>query len=215
MQNNKAEPPIREDAEHYFYAMLHRMRYIKRWSLMRNSESEDLQQHSLEVAYWAHAFALIRRDILRIKPDVSPDLCVQLALYHDVAEIMTGDLPTPVKYYNENLHQSFLNLEDASLELMLTGMPEPLRQEYMRYLRPDRTDPEVALAYQIMKAADTFSAYLKCLDEKHQGNYEFKDAEAATRQKLEKIQLPELHWFLDHCLEPFHFTLDELRQGGA
>lgn len=203
----------------YFFAMLHRMRYIQRWSLMRNSQEENLQEHSLEVAYLAHALALIRREILHLRPEVSPERCVMLALYHDISEIITGDLPTPIKYFNEQINTSFKEVENEALGLMLKGLPEELAKCYKGYIFQENfpkdaknsTLSPVQLEAKIVKAADTLSAYIKCLDEKAFGNYEFKDAEESTLAKLNSYKLPELDWFIEHCLPDFSLTLDELR----
>ena len=200
----------------YFYAMLHRMRYIRRWSLMRNTQSENIQEHTLEVAYLAHALALIRRRLFpQASPQADPAQCVLLALYHDAAEIVTGDLPTPVKYFNETLHDAFREVEEEAEQLMLRGVPEALRPDYQALLlgSAQDEDKETKLARRLVKAADTLSAYIKCLDEKEAGNSEFADAERSTRAKLESYELPELAYFIDHCLPAFGLTLDALRQG--
>lgn len=195
----------------HFFALLHRMRYINRWSLMRNSDQENLQEHTLEVAYYAHALALIRRELRPEARPVSPETCVMLALYHDVAEIITGDFPTPIKYYNEKIHASFDEVEEEALDLLLQTLPEELRQDYRALVRPDLTDPDLAEAYKLVKAADSLSAYIKCIDERRLGNLEFKHAEASTLEKLKSYQLPELDWFMENCLPAFGLTLDELR----
>lgn len=200
----------------YFYAMLHRMRYIERWSLMRNSQAENLQEHSLEVAYFAHALALIRRKYFPDLPSPRPETCVMLALYHDVSEIITGDLPTPIKYFNDTIHRSFQEVEKEALGLMLQGLPEEIQADYQPYLYQEAGEgqaEEFALAKPIVKAADTLSAYLKCLEEASLGNPEFTDAATSTWEKLMSYERPELNWFLDHCLQDFGRTLDELRQG--
>lgn len=200
----------------YFYAMLHRMRYIRRWSLMRNTQSENIQEHTLEVAYLAHALALIRRHLFpQASPQVDPARCVLLALYHDAAEIVTGDLPTPVKYFNDTLHDAFREAEEEAEQLMLRGVPEALRPEYQALLlgggQAEKAEEQVAR--RLVKAADTLSAYIKCLDEREAGNPEFADAERSTRAKLDSYDLPELRYFMENCLPAFGLTLDKLRQG--
>lgn len=194
-----------------FYALLHRMRFIKRWSLMRNSELENLQEHSLEVAYYAHALALIRREFVPESLPLDPQLCVMLALYHDVAEIITGDLATPIKYYNEKIHSAFSEVEAEALSLLLDSLPPDLRKAYQPYLQPDMEDKTIAAAYRVVKAADSLSAYIKCLDERRLGNLEFSQAEASILEKLKGYQLAELDWFMEHCLPTFELTLDELK----
>lgn len=199
----------------FFFAMLHRMRHIRRWSLMRNTQSENIQEHSLEVAYLAHALALLRRHLC---PDAqylpSPERCVMLALYHDASEMITGDLPTPVKYFNPVLRDAFKDMEKEAERQLLAGVPEAIRKDYAPILCPDTEDPEVREALRIVKAADTLSAYIKCLDERRAGNTEFKDAEQSIREKLSSYELPELDWFMEHTLPSFELTLDELRSAG-
>lgn len=195
------------------------MRYIQRWSLMRNSQEENLQEHSLEVAYFAHALALIRSEILCLQPQASAERCVLLALYHDISEIITGDLPTPIKYFNKQINSSFKEVEEEALRLMLKGLPQKLAACYEDYIFQEGFPSELEnsalspaqLEAKIVKAADTLSAYIKCLDEKAFGNYEFKDAEESTLSKLKSYNLPELDWFIEHCLPDFALTLDELR----
>lgn len=199
-------------SNNYFYAMLHRMRYIKRWSLMRNSEEENVQEHTLEVAYIAHALALISPKVSPGEVFADPKTCVMLALYHDVSEMITGDLPTPIKYYNQKIYDSFLELEEEALQLMVETVPEALREEYAKYLSPQSQDPSFLKCQKIVKAADTLSAYIKCLDEKAAGNKDFEDAEKTILQKLHAYQMPEVEWFLDTCIEAYSLTLDELRE---
>ena len=148
-----------------FYALMGRMRYITRWGLMRNTFSENIQEHSHQVAVLAHALALIRRDILHL-PTPEPDRCAVAALFHDASEILTGDMPTPIK-------------DDKELE-------------------------------PFVKGADKLSAYLKCIEEQKAGNTEFDSAAAMTMQALRDMHREEMDWFLDHCLEPFTRTLDQL-----
>ncbi|MDO5016489.1 MAG: 5'-deoxynucleotidase [Eubacteriales bacterium] len=194
-----------------FYALLHRMRFIKRWSLMRNSEQENLQEHSLEVAYYAHALSLIRKEVAPEALTLDPRLCVMLALYHDVAEIITGDLATPIKYYNDKIHTAYSEVEAEALDLLLASLPPKLRKAYQPYLQPDMEDETIAAAYRVVKAADSLSAYIKCLDERRLGNLEFSQAEASILEKLQSYKLPELDWFMTHCLPTFELTLDELK----
>lgn len=197
----------------YFFAMLHRMRYIRRWSLMRNTETENIQEHSLEVAYLAHALALARKRIFPERTPVpDPSYCVLLALYHDASEIITGDLPTPVKYFNDGLRSAFGEMEEEAVGMMLNGIPQELRGDYEALLSvPSGMEAGEQEARRIVKAADTLSAYLKCLDEMRAGNHEFVDAAEATRQKLEAMDLPELKWFMELTLPAYGLTLDELR----
>ncbi len=189
-----------------FYAFLGRMRYITRWGLMRNSFSENLQEHSHQVAILAHALALIRRDILYL-PSPDPEQCAVAALYHDAAEILTGDLPTPIKYYSPELRQAYRVVEDAAGEKLLSMLPPALRESYRDYVleQNEAVNP-------IVKAADKLAAYIKCLEELKAGNQEFSTASAQTLAALERAQREEVTWFLENCLEPFTRNLDQLEK---
>lgn len=189
-----------------FYAFLGRMRYITRWGLMRNSFSENLQEHSHQVAILAHALALIRRDILHL-PGPDPEQCAVAALYHDAAEILTGDLPTPIKYYSPELRQAYRVVEDAAGEKLLSMLPPALRESYRDYVleQNEAVNP-------IVKAADKLAAYIKCLEELKAGNQEFSTASAQTLAALEAAQREEVTWFLENCLEPFTRNLDQLEK---
>ena len=187
-----------------FYALMGRMRYITRWGLMRNTFSENIQEHSHQVAVLAHALALIRRDILHL-PGPDPDKCAVAALYHDATEILTGDLPTPIKYYNPAIKDAYKQVEHIAGERLLQMLPEQLRASYERHIYED--DPDVT---PIVKAADKLSAHIKCIEELKAGNSEFDSAAVATMAALKKLQMPELEWFIDNCLEPFRLNLDQL-----
>ena len=187
-----------------FYALLGRMRYITRWGLMRNTFAENIQEHSHQVAVLAHALALIRRDILDL-PGADPDKCAVAALYHDASEILSGDMPTPIKYYNPEIKEAYKQVEHIAGNRLLQMLPPQLRQSYEHLVLED--DEEVL---PTVKAADKLSAYIKCLEEQKAGNTEFDSAAAATRKALEATGLPEVQWFLENCLEPFTRNLDQL-----
>lgn len=187
-----------------FYALLGRMRYITRWGLMRNTFSENIQEHSHQAAVLAHALALIRREILGL-PGPDPDRCAVAALYHDASEILTGDLPTPIKYYNPDIKEAYKQVEHIAGNRLLQMLPPQLRECYAPLVL--ESDEEVL---PIVKAADKLSAHIKCLEEQKAGNTEFDSAARQTRQALEQAELPELSWFLEHCLEPFTLNLDQL-----
>ena len=187
-----------------FYALLGRMKYITRWGLMRNTFSENIQEHSHQVAVLAHALALIRRDILGL-PTPDPDKCAVAALYHDASEILTGDMPTPIKYYNPDIKQAYKQVERIAGERLLEMLPEALRESYRAYVLED-----VGEMLPIVKAADKLSAYIKCVEEQKAGNTEFDSAEKATLAAMKKMERPELDWFIDNCLEPFRLNLDQL-----
>ena len=187
-----------------FYALMGRMRYITRWGLMRNTFSENIQEHSHQVAVLAHALALIRREILGL-PGPDPDKCAVAALYHDASEILTGDLPTPIKYYNPDIKTAYKQVERIAGERLLTMLPEKLRACYAPFVLED--DEEVT---PIVKAADKLSAYIKCIEEQKAGNTEFDFAAKQSMEAMLAMDMPELRWFIDECLEPFGLNIDQL-----
>ena len=187
-----------------FYALMGRMRYITRWGLMRNTFSENIQEHSHQVAVLAHALALIRRDILKLDgPD--PDKCAVAALYHDASEILTGDMPTPIKYYNPDIKSAYKEVERIAGNRLLQMLPEQLRESYAHLVLED--DPEVT---PVVKAADKLSAHIKCIEEQKGGNAEFDSAAQQTMAALKALSMPELNWFIDNCLPAFSLNLDQL-----
>ena len=180
------------------------MRYITRWGLMRNTFSENISEHSHQVAVLAHALALIRREILGL-PGPDPERCAVAALYHDASEILTGDLPTPIKYYNPDIKDAYKQVERIAGERLLDMLPPQLRDSYTHLVLED--DETVN---PIVKAADKLSAHIKCLEEQKAGNTEFDSAARQTWEAMKAMALPELNWFLDNCLTPFTFNLDQL-----
>lgn len=189
--------------EYRFFALMSRMRNITRWGLMRNTFSENIQEHSHQVAVLAHGLALIRRDILGM--DAEPERCATAALFHDASEILTGDLPTPIKYYNPDIKQAYKQVERISGDKLLAMLPETLQPSYAPLVHED---DETVL--DIVKAADKLSAHIKCIEELKGGNQEFSSAAQQTRKALEEMHLPELDWFMEHCLPAFSKNLDEL-----
>ncbi len=187
-----------------FYALMGRMRYITRWGLMRNTFSENISEHSHQVAVLAHALALIRRDILKL-PTPDPDRCAVAALYHDASEILTGDLPTPIKYYNPEIKEAYKQVERIAGNRLLDMLPPELRSSYEHYVLED--DQELL---PFLKGADKLSAHIKCLEEQKAGNTEFDTAASQTWTAMKQMQRPELDWFLDHCLGAFALNLDQL-----
>ncbi len=187
-----------------FYALLGRMRYITRWGLMRNTFSENIQEHSHQVAVLAHALALIRRDILGL-PGADPDKCAVAALYHDASEILTGDLPTPIKDYNPHIRSAYKQVERVAGERLLEMLPPQLVSSYEHLVLED---DETVLP--TVKAADKLSAYIKCIEEQKAGNSEFDSATVATMESMQAMAMPELDWFIANCLEPFGKNLDQL-----
>ena len=186
-----------------FFACLSRLKLISRWSLMRNTQPENDAEHSLQVAMIAHAIAVIARD--RYQKPVNPEHVLALAVYHDASEVMTGDLPTPVKYNNEELRSAYRRLEDLSAERLLSLLPEDLEPAFRPYMKQ-----ESGYDHSLVKAADRISAYIKCLEEQRAGNREFDYAAENVRQSIEAIDLPEVKDFLRDFLPAFSMTLDEL-----
>ena len=187
-----------------FYALMGRMRNITRWSLMRNTFSENIQEHSHQVAMLAHGLALIRREILHLDgPD--PDKCAVAALYHDASETLTGDMPTPIKYYNPEIRAAYKQVEHIASQRLVQMLPEQLQSFYEPVLM--ESDKEIGI---IVKAADKLSAYIKCIEEQKAGNTEFDTAAKQTWESMKAMRRPELDWFLDNCLGAFALNLDQL-----
>ena len=190
--------------QYKFFALISRMRYIARWGLMRNTFQENIQEHSHMVAVLAHALALIERDILGGSAD--PDRCATAALFHDASEILTGDLPTPVKYKTGQMQEAYRCLEESATQQLMEMLPPELREDYRPLLMPDTDTPE----YRLMKAADKLSAHIKCIEELKAGNNEFRQAAAQTAAAMDAMRLPELDYFREHFLPSYSLTLDEL-----
>ena len=188
----------------HFFAYLSRMRFIQRWALMRNTAPENVQEHSHQAAVLAHALAVIRRE--KFGGTVDPGLVAAAALYHDASEILTGDMPTPIKYDNPAIRSAYKHIETVAEGKLLAMLPEELRSAYAPVLTD--VDPEVE---RLVKAADKLSAYVKCVEELKAGNTEFREAAAQTRRALEAFGLPEVDYFMATFLESFSLTLDELK----
>ena len=189
----------------HFFAYLSRMRFIRRWGLMRNTLEENIQEHSLQVALIAHVLAVIGRDICG--RDLDPERAMALGAYHEVSEVMTGDLPSPIKHHNPRLTAAYGQLEDAARDRLLGMLPAALRPAYEPLVSPGSADADLLL---LVKAADKLSAYLKCVEELKGGNQEFSEAEAAIGRDLAAIDLPEVTYFMEHFAPSFSLTLDEL-----
>jgi 5'-deoxynucleotidase len=189
----------------HLFAYLSRMRYIGRWGLMHSSRPENIQEHSLRVALIAHALAVVR--IRLFAGGVSPERVAVLALYHDAGEVLTGDLPRPVKYFNPEIETSYRRIEAVAREKLLGMVPEALRGDYAPLFRPETASPD---EQEIVKAADKLCAYMKCLEEVTAGNREFVEAEKALRQTITAIDLPEVRYFVTTFVPSFRLTLDEL-----
>ena len=187
-----------------FFALISRMRYIIRWSLMRNSVQENIQEHSHMTAVIAHALGLIRRDIFGRDCDVNE--LAAIALYHDASEIFTGDLPTPIKYHSRRIKSAYDEVEEIAKNKLLATLPEELRPSYDSLLSAEGDQSR----YELVKAADKLSAYIKCVEERKAGNLEFLSAELSTKRKLEDNPLPEVQYFMEHFIPAFEKNLDEL-----
>ena len=187
----------------HFFAYINRMRFIQRWALMRNSYSENIQEHSHQVAVLAHALAVLRNGYFGGQVDAGQ--VAAAALYHDAAEILTGDMPTPIKYYNPDIRDAYKNVERVAERKLLDMLPPELRPSYEELLRP--ADPEVET---LVKAADKLAAHIKCLEELKAGNDEFHRAAQQTAAALDEMDLPELEYFREHFLASYSLTLDEL-----
>ncbi len=191
---------------HSFFAMLSRMKYINRWALMRNTRTENICEHSHDVAVLAHALALLQNR--RFGGKVDEQACVMLSVYHDAPEILTGDLPTPVKYDNPAIREAYRQVETVSANKLLSLLPEDMETEYRRWLLPDKQAMDEEL--RIVKAADKLSALIKCIEEIKQGNREFVKAKQSTEASLREMDLPAVDCFLDEFLPTYELTLDEL-----
>ena len=188
----------------HFFAVLSRMKYIERWALMRNARHENLSEHSLEVAMIAHALCVIGN--ARFQRDLNADRAAVKALYHDSGEIITGDMPTPVKYYNESIRKAYRQVEDDAEQQLLGQLPKDLQEEYQDiFARDEQLDLYI-------KAADKLSALIKCIEERSAGNTEFITAEKSTREALIRMTegLPEITVFMEEFLPSYGKTLDEL-----
>ena len=187
-----------------FFAYISRMRYIGRWSLMRNSLPENIQEHSHMVAVIAHALGVIRRDVFHIPCD--PNEYAAVALYHDSSEILTGDLPTPIKYYSRSINAAYKEVEEIACRKLLSTLPRELQDAF----QPLISGATEERCHDLVKAADKLSAYIKCIEERRAGNDEFISAEKQTREILEQSPLPEVKYFMEHFIPAFELTLDEL-----
>ena len=192
-----------KENHHHFFAYISRMRFINRWALMRNSYTENIQEHSHQTAVLAHALAVLRNE--RFGGQVDAGAVAVAALYHDASEILTGDLPTPIKYYNPAIRDAYKQVESVAAQKLLDMLPSDLRPAYDEALSP--SDPGIE---ELVSAADKLSAHIKCLEELKAGNSEFKKAAEQTRAALERFDLPELRCFCEEFLPSFELALDEM-----
>ncbi len=186
----------------HFFALFSRMKYIDRWSLMRNTDSESLSQHSLDVAAIAHALAVIGNR--RLGKSYDTGKIALMGIYHDMPEIITGDMPTPVKYHSDEIREAFGKIEKSAQRSLLLTLPEDLRDEYEGLINPDETSDE----YRLVKAADKISAFIKCMLEEKNGNTEFTKAKAATAESLHAMGCEEAESFLAEFADSYMQVLD-------
>lgn len=192
--------------EHHFYAYVSRMRYIQRWGLMRNTRDENDMEHALQTAMVAHGIALMGNS--RYGRHYDAEHVMALALYHDACEVITGDLPTPIKHHNPAIKAEYNKLEEAAAERLLSMLPTDVREDYRPLIAQDESAPE----WRVVKAADKICAYIKCLEEKKAGNMEFESARKATKHSIDAIDLPEVQDFMAECVPGFSMTLDEISE---
>ena len=188
----------------HFFAMLSRMKYINRWGLMRNTRSENICEHSLEVAYIAHALGVINNEIFFFI--LPAERLAILGMYHDVTEIITGDMPTPVKYYSPVIRNAYSEVEHVAKDEMLSGLPQIMRKHYDRVLL--ETDEEEEL-WKYVKGADKMSALIKCIEEQQMGNQDFADAAESIELTLRNMHIPEVDYFMEEFLPAYRLTLDK------
>lgn len=192
--------------ESHFFAMMSRMKYIERWALMRNSEKENISEHSMEVAMLAHALAVISN--VRFGNQLNPERAALIGLYHDCTEIITGDMPTPIKYYNDEIKDAFKAVEDVAAAKLLHMLPADMQDYYQELFFKQEEDEYL---WRLNKAADKLSALIKCIEEEKAGNTEFASAYKALEQSIRKMELPEVSVFLEEFLPSYRKTLDELQ----
>lgn len=190
----------------HFFAYLSRMKYIRRWGLMRNTRTENIQEHSLEVAVIAHALAIIRNRLFGGR--LNPERVMVLAAFHEVSEVITGDLATPIKYFNPEIKKAYSGIEQVARERLFNMLPPELQPDYATLIH--EKDPADAEHWKVVKAADKLCAYLKCLEELKAGNREFEKAEVTIAKQLEALDQPEVRYFIDVFMPSYRLTLDEL-----
>ena len=187
--------------QYHFYAMMSRMKNIYRWGLMRNTRKENLSEHSLEVAQIAHALAVINNT--RLGGNANPEFVAVCAMYHDTTEIITGDMPTPIKYHNEEIKNAYKQIEKVAAKRLTEKRPNDFKPFFDKIYNPD------SQSKKLIKAADKISALIKCIEELNMGNREFTVAEKSTRKAIENLKCPEADIFMNEFMESFSLSLDE------
>ena len=192
--------------EYHFFAYIARMKYIQRWGLMRNTVPENDMEHAMEAAMVAHAIALMGNS--RYGRQYNAEYVMALALYHDSCEVITGDMPTPIKHHNPTIRQEYNKLEEVAGKRLLSMLPPDLRSSYEKLVFQDESAPE----WRVVKAADRICAYIKCLEERKAGNQEFEQARKTVKETIDAIDLPEVQDFMKECVPGFNLTIDELSE---
>ena len=192
--------------ENNFFAMISRLKWIDRWALMKNATNENLSEHSLEVAMIAHALCVIGNR--RLGKNLNGERAALIGMYHDATEIITGDMPTPVKYYNDEIRHVYKDIEKEAQRRLISLLPDDMKDEYDSIFSPGE---ELSYEKKLVKGADKLSAYIKCIEEEKAGNREFLSAEESTLRSLRKMELPEVDIFIEECIPGYRKTLDELR----
>lgn len=190
---------------YHFFAFLNRMKYINRWGLMRNTIQENIQEHSLQVAMIAHALACIRNTYFDGK--LNAELTAVLAIFHDCSETITGDMPTPVKYFNPDISKAYNSIEDIAKNKLLSMLPKKLSHAYQDFFFKNAENTHL---WPLVKAADRIAAYIKCIEEEKAGNKEFKKAGESILKSIQSLDMPEVTYFVEHFLPGYHLSLDEL-----
>lgn len=192
--------------ESNFYGMLARMKYINRWGLMRNTRTENIAEHSLEVAIIAHALAVIGNSYFG--KNINADHVAVLGIFHDTTEIITGDLPTPIKYYAPEIRDAYKNVESVAADQLISELPQEMKEAYNDILHEEGKEYEI----KILKAADKLSALIKCIEEKNTGNTDFDKAKESIKASIEEMKLEEVDYFMEHFLPSYSMTIDEINK---
>ena len=188
----------------HFFAMVNRMKFIDRWSLMNNSSKENIAEHSHSVAVIAHALAVIGNK--KFGKTYNAERTALIAMYHDTTEVITGDMPTPVKYYNDDIKNVYKDIEHIAGERLLAMLPDEFREDYVPFFEKQESDKDL---WVLVKAADKIDALIKCIEETRMGNKEFEKALITQQEKIDEIDLPEVKYFTEHFLTSYYLTLDE------
>ena len=187
-----------------FFAYLNRMKFIERWSLMHSIYKENIMEHSLNVSILAHALAVIENEVYDGKVDEYKTLAY--AVYHEVSEVITGDLPTPIKYFNAKINTAYKELESYANEKLIDSLPEKLQNRYKQFIFADFESEE----YKLCKAADKLAAYIKCIEELSSGNLEFKKAKETTEKDIKNFKINSVKYFMENFIKGYELSLDEL-----